>query len=290
MDSTCSSSVWALVYADEIIQGTGDNTVPIYSASSYNPDRRLGEYITSASTVMEGSMSSLESKSEHSTTSLIRKLFVTWGCGLLFGWGLYLPAFFIIGLAGAAATSFGAFNAGSWIILAGVLGLVTLSIGPILLGTFLAHSWLRGFRNGLVALFAGVFVFVVEYMLLVAIPSDVRQLVLFSGLSAGILGIHALAIILTVLVLSANSATHNLPGLGVGMVIGLGFSFVIGLTLDKNTLHILWETPPLIWVSIVYFPELMARRSGWKGFVIWVLLVLITFGLAFVVAPLFPSL
>jgi hypothetical protein len=111
------------------------------------------------------SNNSSESGETSGLTSLVKKLLVAWGCGLLFGSGIFLMIYFIAGFAGAAAGSFGSFNAGPWITLICILSLGIIMIGPILMETYLGHSWRKGFIQGALAtLIAGIVGVIMYYV------------------------------------------------------------------------------------------------------------------------------
>lgn len=222
--------------------------------------------------------------------ALATKLFLTWICSLLWGLGVFLSALaFMAATVAGLINYFGppTWNTQSTYML--IAGFVATFFSPFFLGTFLAHSWRKGFTSGLFALFmaaAGFFLFYVLAGFLYDTFS-VHVDVFYSFLSA----FPAALAIITILLW--NRFPHSQLGIALGLIIGLGITLVDGMTLGQNLLvsnnifHLLWQVPPLIWVSIVYFPELLAGRSGWKGFLMWGLLVLITFGLPYVVVPLF---
>lgn len=224
--------------------------------------------------------------------ALTKKLLVAWGCGLLYGWGVFLPVVFIMAAVVAAVGSFGSFDASNWISLFAVLGLGTMFPGLMLLGAYVTRSWRRGITSGLAALLASVIGLLTGWVLASFLPYWALEewtrvagdILLAPGMGGG-------AAIATITLMSGKALPHR--GLGFGLVIGLVLSVGSGLVLGGNLLaqdnsfHFLWQIPPLVWVSAVYVPELKVGRSGLMGFVVWLLLILITFGLPFVVVPLF---
>lgn len=234
---------------------------------------------------------SLESSKTTESTSLVKKLLVTWFCGLLFGWAVFLTIYFLAGFVGAAAASFGSFNASGWIWLTLCLGLLAMLLGPILLGVFMLHDWRKGAKSaflGLVMGAIGLFIFWEASSFLEELFSS--NLELFYSL---LVAVPSVIIVITIVLRNEGIKHPRLLGLVSGVIIGIGLSIACGLLYryillaGNNVFHLLWLTPPLVWVSAIYFPVLFANGTRWRGLISWALLILITFGLPFVIVPLF---
>lgn len=213
--------------------------------------------------------------------SLIERLLVAWGCGLLWGaglfwmvllcYGIFFPiVFLILFLLGLPV----------------VLGLITIIASPALLSFSLTRRWRESIVNGLLAALAGIvsslsFVWAFFWM-----GFDDLLYYLLVG-ATGVVPV-------TIVILTGTEAFPRRDlGLGVGFTVGLGLSIVSWLVLGEhifpggNILHLVWQMQPLVWGSVVYFPELMAKRGGWKEFILWILLMSVAFSLPFVIVPAF---
>jgi hypothetical protein len=233
----------------------------------------------------------IEHPSEKSLTLPIPviKLILTWACSLLWGVGVFLSAWALIGAVVAGLLNF--FGPPTWgvqgVILL-VLGLVAIFSAPMFLGAFLSHSWRKGFTNGLFALLASIIGFFLFYQiagfmydLFSSHPEAFYSLI--SALPAG----FAIATVMLI-----NESPRRLLGIALGLTIGLclalASAIIFGQNLfaNNNVFHLLWQAPAFVWVSIVYWSELIGRQKGWSAFLIWALLILITFGLPFVIVRL----
>ncbi len=221
--------------------------------------------------------------------SFFKELFVSWGCGLFFGVSLFIPLIFIIGMAATAAATFGGFRSEPalyWVFL--LLGLCAIFLSPMFLGSFWA-DFKSGISSGLIALPLGIFTFLVGWLLIGAF----RYINFVSDLLSILPGIVAASTITPVILMSMKPFPRRSQGLLIGLVVGLGLSIVSGLTLGRgilasnNLFHFIWQIPPLVWVTVVYFVGIMRQKSGWKEFTVWAGLVAITFWLPFFVVPRF---
>jgi uncharacterized membrane protein len=222
--------------------------------------------------------------------ALATKLVLTWICSLLWGSGIFLSALgFMAATLAGLINYFGPpmWNTQSTYML--IAGFLATFLSPLFLGTYFSHSWRKGFTSGLFALFmaaVGVFLFYVLAGFLYATFS-VHEHVFYSFLSA----FPAALAIITILLW--NRFPYSQLGIALGLIIGLGITLVDGIILGQNLLvsnnifHLLWQVPPLTWVSIVYYSESTATRNRRAGFLIWCLLMLTTFGLPFLIVPLF---
>lgn len=222
---------------------------------------------------MSSSGKHLQPNKAQNLTTLTKKLLVTWICGLIWGAGSSL---FILTLLGWLLSGIATFSnrsaITSWQAFAMGLGLAALVVCPTLVGFYLTKSR-RGLISGLLGGIVGT----------IGIPG-----LLMFGQALG-LGLTA-AVIATVILMGTGVSPRRVWGLFLGLVVGLALSVTGGLlgrvsfTEDDSIgLSIVWLASPLIWMSAVYFPELLAGRNGWKGVVVWVLLVLASFVSPFVV-------
>ena len=172
---------------------------------------------------------SLESSEANESISPAKKLLVTWFCGLLFGWAVFLMITFIAGFAGAAMASFGSFNAGPWIGLTCILGLGTTIIGPTLMGTYLSHSWRKGFIEGVLAILiagiVGVLIYYVGGALMLVLTrnniSNQSSNIFFSML----VGVSAGAAVTTIILAGTKTpSVRYRVGLILGLIIGIVFA------------------------------------------------------------------
>lgn len=218
------------------------------------------------------------------------RLFLTWVCSLLWGFGSFLSAFALLSAIIAGLINY--FEPPAWnasTILMFLAGLLVTFLAPFFLGAFLAHSWRKALTSGLLALFMAAVGFLLVYELAGFLYEtfSAHSETYYALLSA----FPAAFAILTVLLW--NRLLASPLGIALGLVIALGITLVDGILLGQNILvnnnifHLLWQVPPLAWVSIVYFCEPAAMRNKLAGFLIWLLLVLITFGLPFLIVPLF---
>jgi hypothetical protein len=222
--------------------------------------------------------------------ALPTKLFLTWICSLLWGLGIFLSE-----LALLLATVLGLINyfgpptwntPSTYMLIA---GFIATFFSALLLGRIFAYSWRKGFTSGLF----GLLMASVGLFLLDALAGS-----LYSMFSAHVEVYYSLlsafpASLAIVTILLWNRCSHSLLRIALGLIIGLGVALVDGIILGQNLLvgnnifHLLWQVPPLTWVSIVYYSELTDGPDRRAGFLIWFLLMLTTFGLPFLIVPLF---
>jgi len=164
------------------------------------------------------------------TTSLIKRLLITWGCGLLFGCGMFLSAWFVLVLVGAAIGSFGSFDAFGLIILVLCLSPLAMAPGPILLGWRLAHNWLRGITRGLLGLVAGIAGLLVYYWA----AGFFENIFSFNtGVFVALLAAFpAVLIVTTIILMNYALSFRRYFGLWLGLVIGIGLAIASGVTFE----------------------------------------------------------
>ena len=229
---------------------------------------------------------------EHPLPTLANILLIAWGCSFLWGAGLIF----------AGGALYAAMWRGWWssdggpvwetlTVIAFLLGLATIISSPILLGAVITRNWQQSIKAGLGSFLAGILTF-----LAVWIGGGVfyqwtsNYIYFFYSL---IISLPACSIIVTLILLTKLHQYRTLE-LIAGVAIGVGlsmYSVMLGKNLLRgdNIFHLIWQIPPLVWISVIYFAELLAGRSKWTDFLVWAFLVLISFGLPFVVVPLFPS-
>ncbi len=218
------------------------------------------------------------------------RLLLTWICSLLWGLGIFLSGFALLSALIAGLLNY--FDPPAWDasrVFMFFAGLLVTFLAPFFVGTFLTRSWWKGLASGLLALLMGAVGFLRVYQMAGFLYDtfSVRIEAFYALLSA----VPAALAILTVLLW--NRLPASILGIALGLVIGLGITVVDGILLGQNLLvnnnvfHLLWQVPPLTWVSLVFFSEPASGRNKPAGFLIWLLLVLITFGLPFLIVPLF---
>lgn len=247
-------------------------------------------------------VASLQPGRERNRISLGKKLLVAWGGGLLWEVGLIITVAVLLSwlLSGVAFFSNPSDITGMQLLLIG-MGLLTMVASTSLTGFFLSGGW-RGMIGGLLAGVVGVVGFPAIYWSLgkLSVLLDriglLREVITSQPPEFGFSILVALsaAVVIVTVVMSVEALSCRLLGLGVGVVVGLGLSLISSLILGNrvgsNDLSSFIPIPPLVWVSAVYFPALFAGQGGWRGFLIWVLHVLVAFGLMFVVIPVTVSL
>ena len=239
---------------------------------------------------------------ERTPFPLTKTLFITWGCSILFGGGIFFTILaFIFAMVVGLLSFFGPPVWEASMIITAILGLATAFAGPILLERIITHNWRRGIQAGLGSILAGILAFLVAWAGLGVLsdwvsswpghPPLLERVELYLVL---LISITSCAAIITLILLSKTHQYRTLE-LIAGLVIGIGLSMISGMMLgtvlltDDDIFHLIWQIPPLVWISVVYFPELLAGQSKWTDFLVWAFLVLVSFGLPFVVVPLFPS-
>lgn len=183
---------------------------------------------------------------------------------------------------GGSAVNFLGFDEISGYLIA-FLGIAVMVGGPVLISLSLSLSG-RGAGAGLLAV---VIMLVTWYFASVAndasrYVNDSLQLALTAGSAIAILE----------LIMGGIRNRHGLAGLGLGLLVGLllvlANSAVVGPFHyggpRKNELWILsWSVPfALVWLSSLFFPELLSRRVGWGGVLVWAGLVGLVFGVSLI--------
>ncbi|MDI6768847.1 MAG: hypothetical protein QMD04_04145 [Anaerolineales bacterium] len=240
---------------------------------------------------------------EHPFPTLANILFITWGCSLLWGGGLVFSGWaFYVAMWGGWWSSDGGPVWETPLVITLILGLVATLSSPILLRATITRNWQQSIKAGLGSFLAGILTFLVvwignnifyewahswsgyfNYSLLLERAIDLSSLLLIS--------LTACSTIITLTLLTKTHQYQNFE-LIAGVVIGIGLSMISGMMLrtslltDDDIFHFIWQIPPLVWISTAYFPELLAGRSRWTDLPVWAFLVLISFGLPFVVVPL----
>ncbi len=237
--------------------------------------------------------------------ALANKLFITWACSILWGVGLFFSTWaFYVAIWGGWWSSDGGPVWETPTVIGLILGLIATFFSPILLGAIIGHNWNTGIKAGLGSLLAGILTFLAvwignntfyewahgwsgyfKYSLLLEYAIDFNSLLLIS--------LTAFSTIVTLVLLTKTHryrALELIAGVVISIVLSM-ISVMLGKNLPRgdNMFHLIWQIPPLVWISVIYFPELVAGRSKWTDFLVWVFLVLISFVLPFVVVPLFPS-
>ena len=222
---------------------------------------------------------------EHSLRTLANILLIAWGWSILWGGGVFFSAWAIV-----TSLLFGP-PWEIWMVITLILGLVAPIASPIFLGVIITRNWQRGSKAGLGSLLAGVLSFLTVWIGIGVFYEWTSSWPLYFFYSL-IISLTACSTIVTFLWLT-KTHQYRILDLIAGIVIGIGLTMIHGMMLDAsffasdNMFHLIWQIPPLVWISVVYFPELLAGRSRWTDFVVWALLVLVSFGLPFVVVPLF---
>ena len=163
------------------------------------------------------------------------------------------------------------------------LGLILILGSTLLLGLYLRPGW-RGICIGLLGLIDVVCGFLFELgmpsgTIVESLPDNSIPYLIHEGLSyifpvvAGIVAILWFA--------GKIKSTQEWIGLGVGVVVGvvmcIGLATGVGISHLGNTVeYVRFHLPFLyIWLSAVFFPELLSRRTDWLGLLIWIAIMLI---------------
>jgi len=222
------------------------------------------------------------------------RLLAAWLFGLLYGIGLFLPILALIGLSVAAVVNLGSLPARGWILLAGILALLSVSIGPALMSRTMTRSWRRALPTALLAVAAGVTALVALYW-----ASGPLDELISSNLAlflAVLVALSAAAAIATIVVRAGPSQARAWGRLGLGLLVGLGLAVVHSLLIaprvlqGDNTLQMTWQVPPMVWVSAVFFSQRTDRRYPWRGLFVWAALEFVSFAMPFFSVPLLKAL
>lgn len=220
-----------------------------------------------------------------------RVLFTTWLYSLLWGGGIFLSAMAFFGVIMAGLLSF--FETPIWnvvVMLILILGLAATFSSPILLRVTIIHDRQKNINAGLVPFLVSILTFLVLWVSAGVFYQWTSDYIYF--FYSLLISLPACSAIVT-LILMAKPHQYRIFELLTGVVTGMALSIIsvlLGKNLLKgdNMLYLVWQIPSLVWISVVYFAELLAGRSKWKDFFVWTILALISFGLPFVVVPLFP--
>ena len=217
------------------------------------------------------------------------RLVAAWGYGLVYGLGLFLPVVLVMSLAGIAVATFGGFSANSWMVVVGASGLGFVFLGPALMSRYLTRNWSRALPTALMSVVAGVTALVVLYLLSgyfeQAISSNPGAF--FAILAA----VSAMSAIATIIIRSTAPPAQTWTGLGAGLLIGLGLTLLYALAISPrafrgdNVFHMIWQVPPIMWLSAIYFSE-RTDRSRWRSaFPLWALLEVLSLVMPFISFP-----
>jgi len=241
---------------------------------------------------------------EYTPPTLANILLIAWGCSMLWGGGLAFSGWaFYAAMWGGWWSSEGGPVWKTPIVITLILGLAATLSSPILLGGIITRNWKRGIKVGLGSLLAGIVTFLAVWIgnnIFYEWAHSWSGYFNYSPLLERAIGFSSLLLISltacsTIVTLTLLTKTHQYrtTELIVGVVVGIGISMINGMMLGTsllrgdNIFHFIWQIPPLVWISVIYFTELLRGRSKWTDFLVWVFLVLISFGLPFVVVPLF---
>jgi|GEM_PF-1822274 len=250
-------------------------------------------------------------------SSLGVELLVTWGCGL--AWGIGATAFassILYQFYGPRGLS----DARHFVRVSWDWGVVLLLIAPALLGGYLARQR-RGWLSGLITLPVSLSTPFIANIVMVAAYAlfwspwwrlfDYTWLVRIVDWGPFLVaqGITALGVMVLILRRNTPSFPRRRRGLGYGAMVGAVLSLASCLSLIVLQDHLLlfltqppywdqylwlsfylrsalfyflWQMPALIWVSTVYVLEITRQPAGWLGLVLWLVLVLATFGMPFI--------
>lgn len=234
------------------------------------------------------------SNSTSGSAGLTSTLLAAWVFGLFYGLGLFLAILAVLSLAGLAVATFGSFSANGWILLVSVMGLLAILVGPALMGRYLTRSWRRGLSIGLLSVAAGMVSLVIAYVAAGPMDKMISSnpgafLAVLVALSAAVAGA-------TVVIRATESVARSWGGLALGILVGLGLAVFHSLVIaprilqGDNTLHMTWQVPPIVWVSVVYFSQRADRSVRWRVLPVWALLELLSLALPFVSFPLLEAL
>ncbi len=231
--------------------------------------------------------SKITSEHEHPSLALANILFATWLYSLLWGGGIFFAAMAFLGAIVAGLISF--FESPIWnvtMIIVLILGLAATFFSPILLWATITHNWPKNTKTGLGSFLASMLTFLAIWISSGVFYQWTSDHTYF--FYALLISLPASSAILTSILLTRLNQ-HRAFELLTGVSIGIGLSTIsamLGENLlkgDNNMFHLTWQIPSLVWVSVVYFAELLAGRSKWTDFLVWAFLTLISFGLPYIV-------
>ncbi len=160
----------------------------------------------------------------------------------------------------------------------GWLALNIMVIGPVAMGLELTR-WLRGLSGGCLS--------VVMAFGCIIIPTFFG-----GGLGAffefGFVIAGAQILILEMATGDVKGG-RGLTGLGTGLVVGLLIATAFSQVTNPEgsdlgiKVAFLWSIPAsLVWISVIVVPELITKRVGWGGVLVWVAFVLLLFSIGLV--------
>ncbi len=221
----------------------------------------------------------------------------SWLCGLLWGtgWVLLMTAF--IGAVVKAALAMGGPSEPSLSLC--LIGPSLVFGAPVLLGYGLTRSK-HGVISGLLGAPAGIVGWLAVGWLLRALIGLIGSRVVAAqgpaGFIALLIAVSAAAVMVPITGRSsAKGPAHSARGFLLGLSIGLGLSLLMALALSdsvlggSNVLHLVWQIPPVIWATVVYFSQSTGNRGNWRAFLVWLALMLVTSTLPFLVIKLLPT-
>jgi hypothetical protein len=152
--------------------------------------------------------------------------------------------------------------------------------GPISIGLLLSPGR-RGATAGLVTVFAIPIIWSLAGIIYRTFGFRENQL--FIGLIA------ATVVILLEIMTGDVGGRVEIVGLGIGLAVALFLLFVntslVGSFIytgnDELLLFSLYPPNALVWLSALFFPEWVSGKVGRGGIIIWIVLILVVFGLSF---------
>jgi hypothetical protein len=141
----------------------------------------------------------------------------------------------------------------------------------------------------LISVVAGVIALVVLYLLGGYFD---RAISLSPGAFFAILAAaSAMSAIATIIIRSTAPPAQTRTGLGSGLLVGLGLTLLYALAISPrayrgdNVFHMIWQVPPIVWLSVIYFSE-RSDRSRWRSaFPLWALLEVLSLVMPFISLP-----
>ena len=172
-------------------------------------------------------------------------------------------------------------------------GLILILGSTLLLGLYLRPGW-RGIGIGLLGLIGEVCGFLLSLLvpsitIFESLPDNSIPYLIYQGLSYVFPVVGGIVAILWFA--GKIKSTREWIGLGVGVVVGvvmcIGLATGIGISHIGNTVEsVRFYFPFLyIWLSAVFFPVLLSRRTDWRGLLIWIAIMLIFTIVIFMVNP-----
>ena len=180
------------------------------------------------------------------------------------------------------------------------LGLILTLGSTLLLGLYLRPGW-RGIGIGLLGLIGEVCGFLFELLVIKLLPETLFSITIYESLPAdsipyliyqGLSYVFPIVVGIVAILWFAGKikSTQEWIGVGVGVVVSvvicIGLATGIGISHIGNTVESMFYFPFLyIWLSAVFFPVLLSRRTDWRGLLIWIAIMLIFTIVIFMVNP-----